>query len=245
VVTWWEAVKTAFLMWFTVLEQEIRKPTWAAGLAQTILGTGIAFVGALLLLRRQLKHDRHLNQVQIEAVRKEREAEQRAKASRALGQALIAAVVEWHTFKFAVAAQSRECPGAASMWAALSAAHLTLDLDEAVGDLWARRRIAWEALEILAANVTKGEVVRPDALRLLRRTMRLLLAEDNEYAEQLGQAFVRWNGIGTPPGLHIFEDYPFDNAMSFYPKARDIFNRLAQESDHQRGLLKSQGATDA
>lgn len=200
-MNWWES------FWI-----HLSAPAWVAGLLQATLGALIAFVGALMLFRRQLRHDRELASRQLQAEKDGRIAERRSVAADQLGRAMLAAVHEVEnpsidaTAASLLRASSTRArgwsPGSKVFSSALDNAELTLpDLDSRVWDLWRYFNWSWEAALRATRSLDLAEGVLDRHGSALVSAFEELATAGWQDIVAVGKGLILWDGEGEPPVL--------------------------------------------
>lgn len=220
-MTWWDAFFAA-----------VASPTWLASLLQTVLGTAIALVGAAVILRRQLKHDRLLAVEQMMADR-------RATAASDLGRAVLDAARQSDLLTtnecvrdlLAHGVNHRTTPGGDLLSAARNLAGAVLDLDETLTQLWREREWVWDAGKRLA-RLKGGLSAEQEVIDLMADAVEARLSHSKTRLGTLGRALCRWDGRGEVPGASSLADWA--------PDLRRLSN--AVKAEHDAALLSEYNA---
>ncbi|MEO6533576.1 MAG: hypothetical protein ABIO06_08385 [Pseudolysinimonas sp.] len=208
-------------MWWSSLFADIVKPSWAAGVVQSFIGAALAFLGALALIRIQLRSDRRIADNQIVALADDRTAERRSKAADYLGRTLIdasRAMDDLTTPEYLRAVRERtDAPGSVAIYDADGDARLLLDLDGTVLDLWRLLQNLWDVLRV---NIGAHDGPRRDmrSESALEAGCEKLLQPVQAALKTLGGALVRWDGTGAVPSRERIGDgwqVPLKNATEF------------------------------
>jgi hypothetical protein len=194
--------------WLEGLIDAIRDPAWVAGLLSTFVGAALAFVGAGLLVRVQLRHDRRISMEQLEAATTERAAERRGQAANDLGRALIDAADLYmhHTGRELLGllrSVTQDPPGADLIRSAEKDARLLLDLDQTTLEVWRSLLHTWRLCAALVVSPGKKEL-EEDILSLCADT---LLTPVTAAVRRLGVAMLRWDGRGAIPGREVLGNW--------------------------------------
>lgn len=221
-MTWWES------LW-----GEVFSATWVAGLLQATLGTVVAFAGALVIFRQQLKHDRRLAAQQVAADREARVAERRAAAAAALGRSILDATrlaenpsldakgAELERATTMSPAKAR-APGAREFSDAIQSATLILtDLEPTIWDLWRPFTWSWSA----AVGAGPPLVAADDTANTRTKWKRAGAAYEatafsiwNELHD-IGRSLIRWDGEGPVPLMDALPaDHPLRSSAGLTPR---------------------------
>lgn len=202
--------------WVDQFVEELLAPAAAANAVLTFLGAGLAFLGALWLFRRQLRHDRILAQDQRDAERDERVHEVRRLAARRLGDALIAAWEEFHVMndeelldavKVPGFAGDQGAPGARIAYRAVQIADYELDLDDVIIDLWRARLTWWRAVRAVHTEERLSHLPEEQQAHVLFNLADAFFTKNGVQFMDLGRALLRWDGVGAVPTLdHVVRD---------------------------------------
>jgi hypothetical protein len=197
--------------WWSDVLGEVGKPEWTAGLLQATLGAAIAFLGALLLFRHQLSHDRALANRQIAAERQSRMADRRAAAADALGRSMLEAVSHLDGLRSdeigaAFAADPRPAE-AHLIYEARNVASLVLDLDETVLELWREWLQTWSSCQARARLLGTGGASRQQVQTAMGAAVEVILHPVRMRVRTVALALIRWDGEGVVPGSDVLRDW--------------------------------------
>lgn len=191
------------MTWLQALLLQLLSPAWVAGLIQATSGALIAFVGAFLLFRRQLKHDREIAQQQVEADRAARYADRRAHAADLLGRTMIEVArdlpLEDSDDRQTIAAVTdifALAPGAQALKVAIEESELVLSRSEKLWSLHREVEARWYGVRRMANGLTPQQLMQPYALANVYAEVMLPVASD---LDAVGRALVRWDGHGSSP----------------------------------------------
>lgn len=234
--------------WWESFAKTMSTPDWWAGLVQAFVGSAVAFVGALLLVLRQLQHDRALVQEQLAAMALDRTAEKRAVAAGVLGGALIDAVELYDEMLpdevvELIRDRQTDAPGSDEIYRAEHHARLTLDLDSTVLDLWRELNHTWRVSQTIAGE---GGTSDEDDTYVFLGTFGVLdVVRDR--IDRLGRALVRWDGIGKIPSAEVLEGWlPVAvtdkiEYSNWTDEVRTLFDYCGNEIRRARGNKKRSG----
>lgn len=196
--------------WIQQLGEHLISASAVGDFILTVAGTGIAFVGAVWLFRRQLRHDRDLFTKQLEADREFRRSEMRRQAAYRLGTALVEAGSEldslgeeqvWELLSEpGFTAMFRGSPGAGA-YEAHGRAMRELDLDKSVITVWSAKLEWWRSCQALMKD---PRIAALDDDR--RKTMVFYMVEQgfielDGLLRDYGIALMRWDGEGAVPTI--------------------------------------------
>lgn len=204
--------------WLSALADYLLSPAGVGELLMAMLGTAAAFLGALFLVRVQLRHDRALALEQSERYREDRFAEARRTAAHKLGDALTRSVEEWNAFaplecferlsQTGFSASLRATPGADALRSAQLSAERELDLDSTLSHLWRLKVIWWEAVQQWRKDPRLEALSADDrSLVLFDAVDEVFSAVDAQIAD-LGKRLMRWSGTGDLPTIDSSELEP-------------------------------------
>lgn len=232
-------------------------PEAVGQLILTVVAAGIAFAGAVWLVRHQLRHDRNLFRDQLAVEREFRRAEMRRGAAHRLGESLVAAAEGWGSVSNDEAyeilldksfhSRHYRTPGAQLAYEAHGIARRELDLDDAVIDLWRAKLWWWEAVQ------AKVDDPRVKSFPLATQKSVLFALADERMVvfdgalHELGVKLMRWDGENAIPSLAA-EDLPTLPADRFRELAditldKVIADRAKREADRARRAKTSRPAT--
>lgn len=197
--------------WISEFFDHVLSPSAVGDFVLTILGAGIAFIGAVWLFRRQLQHDREIFRDQNEADRALRVAEMRRSAAHRLGKDLIAASNEFGSLnndelqallvQRGFEAVHGLTPGASRAYEAHAAAHYELDLDEAVVSIWSAKLHWWEGVQTLMSDARLHSLSPEHRKRMLYNLVEDRFIDLDALLSDLGTALIRWDGLGEIPTI--------------------------------------------
>lgn len=195
-VTWWESFVAA-----------IADPRWFADFLASVFGAALAFWGAFVLIRIQLRSDRKIADEQLTAAASERKAEHRSVAGAGLGLAFVEATDVYDHFTtddLLAKLRGREAaPGTSLIRHADAKASLVLDYDQTPLDLWRAMIHTWQLLAVL----TKTRGNHPDEEIALADAADSLMREVTMHARRYGIALIRWDGQGAVPSADVLEGW--------------------------------------
>jgi hypothetical protein len=198
------------MTWWDEFARIVLSPEWTANVSASLVGAAIAFVGALFLVLRQLRHDRELVSAQLDAMRAERIAERRAVAAGRLGRKLVEAATASDIFNMAALleqARTVETPvGADIVYDAEDEAQLILDLDSTVLDIWRELLHTWRECRV-AVKRHDGEPETSNSEYALGAAVEDAMVRPRAALDKLGRALIRWNGIGAVPSLDVLDGW--------------------------------------
>lgn len=197
--------------WVSQFADHLFSPDAVGDLVWSIVGAAVAFIGAILLFRRQLAHDRALFRDQLEAERTFRRSEMRRPAARRLGEALISVAGElgnlnpmqlWDELEPPRSAlHVNQAPGSRLLYDEYNIVKYELDLDESLLDIWRARSQWWrdssasrEDVRVRRLGVSKSQSVIYNVVE-----DRFIILD--ELLEDLGQRLLRWDGEGDIPTI--------------------------------------------
>jgi hypothetical protein len=196
--------------WISEFFDHVLSPSAVGDFVLTVLGAGVAFVGAVWLFRRQLQHDRDIFRGQIEADRELRVAEMRRAAAHRLGEELIAASNEFESLDddevHALLVQRgfdavyNRSPGAGAH-EAHKAALYELDLDNAVITVWSAKLRWWEGAQALMSDARLTALTLEDQKHMLFNLVEDRFVEHDALLRDLGTRLIRWDGVGEIPTI--------------------------------------------
>ncbi|NYF18546.1 hypothetical protein HDC37_003411 [Microbacterium sp. AK009] len=198
--------------WWDRFVSELLGPAAAAELVITTFGTALALVGAVVLFRRQLRHDRELLREQLTADRRSRIADVRAAAARSLGQSLFESTSAFDAMddpalhaalsvRGSYSTMKEAVPDADVVYDAHGRAVRELDLDDSVLDLWRMRNKWWEAVRSLISDPRIASLPLKDQQAILFATVDAQFSPLRGLTKSLGRRLLRWDGEGDPPTL--------------------------------------------
>lgn len=194
------------------------QPEWAAAVLQSIVGTAVGLVGAVVILSRQLTHDRLLVQRQLEEERRLRISERRAIAASQLGEAIKDSLdlfagrdpadvsEELTNPDFRSTIPMVECPGFLAIHRSYERALILLDLDDTLPTLNRERSNCWIVGRRLALDVARKQESERNAPRLGNMVTSLMRENTDRFRKYIS-ALYQWDGFGSPPGREIFPDW--------------------------------------
>jgi hypothetical protein len=194
-------------VWWSELLSELADPAWAANTLAAFVGAALAFGGALLLVRIQLRSDHRLAREQIDAMAADRRAERRSDAATELGLELIecsVALDDYTATEYVDRVRESEydddAPGADGLYKAMQRAESVLDLDDTPWALWRDLGIAWEASRATVRARRSKSVEDGDLFLACADEMSAV----HEGMARFGRALVRWDGVGAIPSREVF-----------------------------------------
>jgi hypothetical protein len=232
--------------WITQFVEHVLSPPAIGDFVLTILGAGIAFVGAVWLFRRQLRHDRDLFRKQIEAERTFRRSEMRRVAAHRLGEELISAANEFNSLdddelhalltQRGFLAAHNLTPGARRAYAAYKAALYELDLDEAVVHIWSGQLHWWQGVQALLSDRRLTALPMEQQKSVLFSLVEERLNPLNNLLRRLGTSLIRWDGEGEIPTISGDELPPRGNRPEVDVVSSTLDEVLRRDAEHRARL---------
>lgn len=227
--------------WIQQFGEHLISATAVGDFILTVAGTGIAFVGAVWLFRRQLRHDQDLFTKQLEADREFRRSEMRRQAAHRLGATLVEAGSELNALsqddvwdllsRTGFTAMYRESPGTGA-YEAHKLALRELDLDNSVVTVWSAKLEWWRSCQALMKD-PRVAALGEDR----RKTMVFYLVEEgfielDALLRDYGIALMRWDGEGAVPTIAAdsLPDRPFPSRA----QASKTLNAIIARDDARR-----------
>lgn len=222
--------RTVNAEWWGRVVDEIASPEWAASAIQTLVGAGLAFGVAIVVLRRQLRHDRGLARLQrIEDV-KLAVAQRHAEAAGMIGRRAIDGAEALNTFDDHALV---ECVRTRDVWTWITA-DIMPGLDDASAisrelkllfadggqtspfwNVWIKRLHEWRMLRATLLRLDRTQELGPTDSPTFENAMfnavDRRMVKTSVILQRIGESWVRWDGTDDlPSGAEILERYRFE-----------------------------------
>lgn len=220
------------MQWWERFANQVFSPEWAADVLQTVAGAGLALAVAVLVLRKQLKHDRNLAREQRNEDLKLAVAQRHAEAAGMLGRRLIlgaTALRDLDDLGLIECVRNRDVgswitdqvmPGLEDAHALNTEVSLVFDPREAkpFWSVWMKRLHEWSVFRSALLHLDSSQSLGPTNTEAFEHAFCSAVDErmtkTTAVLMEIGKSWVRWDGTGSFPsgtdvlGRHSLTDWP-------------------------------------